>query len=138
MKDEIPSPKQGKNTPKKTATPQKTPAKKSPVKKKSPKSNGKANATKSSSLLPFTKVKTESDSPVKVKVNEKEKMETDEANEDTSKLNTSDQKEEKPKSHPFFSGKKQSAEDTSNAALYDPSKANYHPIKDCFWKHGEK
>lgn len=137
MKDEIQSPKQQKNTPKKTESPQKTPAKKSPVKKKSPKSNGKANATKMSPLKSF-KFKTASDSPAKVKADEKEKMETDEAKEDPSKLNTSDQKEEKPKPHPFFSGKKQSSADTSNSDQYDPSKANYHPIKDCFWKHGDK
>ena len=141
MKEEILSPKQEKITPKKTESPQKTPAKKSPAKKKTVKSSEKAK-TSAKPMASFFKAKTESDSPAKSKPIEKEKMETDETNEDTPKPNTSSPAEEKPKVHPLFSNKKdlklQSAEDTSNGALYDPGKAKYHPIKDCFWKHGEK
>lgn len=140
MKEEIASPKFEKNTPKKTETPQKSPAKKSPAKKKTPKSNGKAKAkaTKASPAKPLFTAKTESASPAKVKVDKVEKMETDEAKGDTSKPNASAKSDEKPKPHPFFSKPKDSAGDKSNGALYDPGKADYHPIKDCFWKHGEK
>lgn len=133
MNEDIPAPKHEKITPKKTETPQKTPAKKSPVKKKTPKSSGKA---KASPVKPALKVKTESVSSAKAKVANEEKMETDEPKDDTSKPNTSDKNDEKPKPHPFFS--KLTPLGPSDGALYDPGKANYHPIKDCFWKRGEK
>lgn len=145
VKNEVVSPKQEKSTPKKTESPQKTPAKKSPTTKKSPKSNGKAKATapKTSPLKTLFKVKTESDSPTKAKVEKSEKMETDQPNEDTPTPNSSETKVDKPKSHPFFSSKKdvklQSAADTAtDGASYNPGKAKYDPIKDSFWKHGEK
>lgn len=78
-----------------------------------------------------------------MKAEETEKMETDQANEDTPKPSSSEQKVDKPKAHPFFSSKKdvklQSASDTAtDGASYNPGKAKYDPIDDSFWKHGEK
>lgn len=147
VKTEILSPKQEKSTPKKTESPKKTPAKKSPAKKKSPKSNGKTKAAttapKTSPFKTLFKAKTESSSPAKVKVEKNEKMETDQASEDTPKPSSSEQKVDKPKAHPFFTSKKdmklESASDTAaDGASYNPGKAKYDPIKDSFWKHGEK
>lgn len=112
-------------------------------KKNTPKSNGKAKTVKTSPVKTVSKVKTESNSPSKSKVENKKKLETDQTTKSTSKPSTPDEKEEKQKiNHPFFTKqhdlKLQSSEDTSNGASYDPGKSNYHPIKDCFWKHGEK
>lgn len=148
VKQEVPSPEKEKenNIVKKTETPKKatvneTPSKKSPAKKKSPKSAGKAKSKKASPLKAAFQVKTENQSPVKKEKTEsptKIKSET-EKEENTAK---DEVKEEKPKNHPFFSKQKdiklQSNDDTSNGASYNPGKTNYHPINDCFWKHGEK
>lgn len=136
MNAEIPSPKPEKITPKKIEAPQKTPTKKIPVKRKTPQSSAKAKAPKVSPAKPASKVKTELVSSAKEKVKNEDEMETDEAEDDTSKPNTSAKNDEKPKAHPFFSKPKPLS--ASDGALYDPGKANYHPIKDCFWKHGEK
>lgn len=45
--------------------------------------------------------------------------------------------------NPFFLSSKQAKEQSAGGAgptgsEYNPAKANYHPIKDAFWKHGEK
>ncbi|XP_031625448.1 DNA ligase 1 isoform X2 [Contarinia nasturtii] len=104
------------STPVKTPikTPKKSPTKTSSKKKTQPKSDTK------------TKSKKTSPSPAKVK---EEKMDT----------SPSEAKEEKPKPHPFFTKPKDQATDGKPDDLsYNPGKANYHPIKDCFWKHGEK
>lgn len=52
-------------------------------------------------------------------------------------------KEEKPKPvtiNPFFTSKKdeKSTGNKEDGASYNPGKTNYHPIKDAFWKYGEK
>lgn len=149
MKQEVPSPEKEKENSKvnKNETPQKTPIKKSPekktptkktpAKKKTPKTNDKAKSKKASPIKSAFSVKTEKESPVKVKAESPAKEKTDES---TSKTEV---KEEKPiKINPFFTKQKdlklQSSEELSNGASYDPGKSNYHPIKDCFWKHGEK
>lgn len=48
-----------------------------------------------------------------------------------------------PQINPFFLSSKQAKEQSVGGAAptgseYNPAKANYHPIKDAFWKHGEK
>lgn len=47
-----------------------------------------------------------------------------------------------PPINPFFFSKKevkvQSAGAGQNGSDYSPAKANYHPIEDAIWKHGEK
>lgn len=132
-------------TPKKSSA-KKTPPKKTPIKKDSPKSNGKAKTKKASPVKSNIFVKTEVESPSKVEVESpsKVKVEKEEKNDsaEESPKEKSPKKEEKPKNHPFFTKQKdmklQSVEETSNGSSYDPGKSNYHPIKDCFWKHGEK
>lgn len=84
--------------------------------------------------------------PVKVKVEatvKTEKHDSSDAKESPSKDDANEEKvEAKPKINPFFTKMKevklQSSEGTSDGSSYDPGKANYNPIKDCFWKHGEK
>lgn len=47
---------------------------------------------------------------------------------------------EKPK-EPFFISKKDtksSGKENIEDLSYNPAKSDYHPINDCFWKHGEK
>ncbi|XP_055304150.1 DNA ligase 1 isoform X2 [Sitodiplosis mosellana] len=149
VKQELPLPgKENENeVAKKTETPKKTPAKaatktpakkKTPAKTKTPKTNEKVTAKKASPPAKSpVKVKAEAQSPAKV-----EEEKTDEKMDTTSSPSPTKVKDEKPKPHPFFSKPKdiklQTADDTSDGASYNPGKANYHPIKDCFWKHGEK
>lgn len=144
MKQENPSPgKENDNaknekteTPKKS--PKKSPSKIAPAKKKTPKSEEKSKSKSKKSSPPAkspSKVKAEVQSPVKVKEEKvDEKMDAS--------TSPSQVKEEKPKPHPFFTKQKdiklQMAEDSSDGASYNPGKANYHPIKDCFWEHGGK
>lgn len=153
------SPKKVNDTVKKEESPKKspikktpakeTPAKKTTTKKNTPKSNGKAKTKKASPIKNDVKVKTEATSPSKVKKEKEEKeekevkdekMDSDEKSTETRSPNV--KKEEKPKINPFFTKQKdmklQSIESTSDGTSYDPGKSNYHPIKDCFWKHGEK
>lgn len=48
---------------------------------------------------------------------------------------------EKPKVNPFFISKKDtkmSVKENAESLSYNPAKSDYHPLNDCFWKHGEK
>lgn len=52
-------------------------------------------------------------------------------------------KKASPPINPFFLSKKQAKEQSTGGSGpsgtdYTPAKTNYHPIKDAFWKHGEK
>lgn len=136
VKEETSPPNVGHDKIKKTETPKKTPNKKTPTKKtptekKSLKSNEKAKAKKVTPKKSPSKTESKSSSEVKV-----------EEDDEKSETSTAMAKEEKPKINPFFTKQKdiklQSAEDTSNGSSYNPGKANYHPVKDCFWKYGEK
>lgn len=130
--------KQEEPSPNKTKTPQK----KTP-KGKTPKSTDKSKKTTTKSALKAS-TKTPIKSPVEVKkeiksVATKTENEADEIAETSSK----DVKEEKPKPvaiNPFFTSKKaeKSSGNKEDGASYNPGKANYHPINDCFWNHGEK
>lgn len=48
---------------------------------------------------------------------------------------------EKTKVNPFFTSKKDSKnsmKENVESLSYNPARSDYHPINDCFWKHGEK
>lgn len=148
VKQEEPSPgkenQNEKDITKKTETPKKTPAKtvtKTPAKKTPAKASAKAAKKTSPSAKSPAMIKTEAVTPAKVK-EEKSDEKSDEKMNTSSSPSPTKVKDEKPKPHPFFTKPKdlklQTADETSDGASYNPGKANYHPIKDCFWKHGEK
>lgn len=150
VKQEVPSPEKEKEnnkgnktetvkkTPAKKTPEKKTPVKKTPAKKKSPKSSDKSKAKKATPLKSASPVKKEIASPVEAKTESPTKVKSEEKSTDVK----TEVKEEKPKINPFFTKQKemklQSTEGASDGLSYDPGKSNYHPIKDCFWKHGEK
>lgn len=139
-------------TEKKTPKKEKTPAAKKTTKKVSPKEKSTKKAEKKAGKLSPTKVKSEV-TPTKVKAEKWPNTSTTSVGQD--EPSTSDEKVKKewtpspakatpPRPmNPFFMSTKQAKEQAAGQAGpdgsdYSPAKANYHPIKDAFWKHGEK
>lgn len=122
-----------KKTPKKTSSKEKSAKKnKSPAKIKSPEK----------SKSPAAKVKNEN-SPSTSTDQDKPSISDQSDDKIKTESSLSPAKKTPPPVNPFFLSSKQKKEQPADGAApngseYSPAKANYHPIKDAFWKHGEK
>lgn len=132
-----------KKTPVAKISPKKTSPKEKSTKKKDAKTKKKS---PTQSKLSPTKDKV---SPTKIKNETSPSTSTDAekasiADEDIkTESSPSPTKKISPPINPFFLSSKQAKEQSAGGAAptgvdYNPGKTNYHPIKDAFWKHGEK
>lgn len=110
----------------KQATPKKKPSPSKTSKTSMKKEGIKVQTPKKSPSKRSPEIKTETKSPPSAENTEK-----------SSEVGES----EKSKVNPFFISKKDtknSVKENAESISYNPAKSDYHPLNDCFWKHGEK
>ncbi|XP_055913260.1 DNA ligase 1-like isoform X2 [Eupeodes corollae] len=124
----------------------KTPASEKKSKKSSPKASKVKKETKSPTPVKDSKAKKANNGSTKVKEDKEEEEKTPKESKSEEETPSKEKVKDEKTSPPSKTEEKvtlkelklQTAGQGQKGADYDPSKRNYHPINDAFWKRGEK